>query len=429
MEGNYIGPEKIIEKKREYMIPCVYHFYQEPMQLVKGEGKYLYDHKGKRYLDFFSGVSVVGAGHCHPYITEKICQQVKTLQHTTTIYLTQPIVDLAEKLAQVTPGSLKKSFFCSSGTEANEGAALLAKLYTGNSEFLSLRNGLHGRTHFTMSLTGLSFWRTDPNPVGGISFIPNAYCFRCPFGGTYPECDLACAKEVEAVIQTSTSGNVAAMIAEPIQGNGGIITPPPGYFKAVKEILDRYGILLIVDEIQTGFGRTGKMFAIENWEVDPQIMTVAKALANGTPVGAFIAESQVADSYTRPGASTLGGNPVTATASLATLEVIERENLVEQAARVGSYFKDKLLELQEKYLLIGEVRGMGLMLGAELVREGKEPAMEETDKILEHMKNAGFIIGKNGQSRNVLGFQPPLIITERDVDRLIEELDRSLSLV
>jgi len=427
LQDKFIGPDKIIEKKQEYMIPCVYHFYQEPMQIVKGEGKYLFDHTGKQYLDFFAGVSVVGAGHCHPEITEEVCRQVKTLQHTTTIYLTQPIVDLAEKLAQVTPGKLKKSFFCSSGTEANEGAALLAKLYTGNSEFISLRSGLHGRTYLTMSLTGLSFWRTDPNPVGGISFAPNAYCYRCPYEGTYPDCDLACAKEIEKVIQTSTSGNVAAFIAEPIQGNGGVITPPLDYFKVVKEILDRHEILLIVDEIQTGFGRTGKMFAIENYGVDPQIMTVAKALANGTPVGAFIAESDVADCYTRPGASTLGGNPVTAAASLATLEVIEKEKLVKNAAEVGPYFKEKLLELKDKHPIIGDVRGIGLMLGAELVREGKEPAVEETDKVLEYLKNAGVIIGKNGPSRNVLAFQPPLIISKNDVDQVVKELDRVLA--
>ena len=423
---DYIGPQKIIDKKKEYMVPCVYHFYQDPVQMVKGEGKYLYDHQGKSYLDFFAGVSVVGAGHCHPEITDRICEQVKTLQHTTTIYLTQPIVDLAEKLAQVTPGKLRKSFFCASGTEANEGAALLAKLHTGCSEFISLRLGLHGRTHLTMSLTGLTFWRTDPNPVGGISFAPNAYCYRCPFEGTYPNCDLECAKQVETVIQTSTSGRAAAMFAEPIQGNGGIITPPPGYFEAVKEILDRYGALLIVDEIQTGFGRTGKMFAIENWEVSPQIMTVAKALANGTPVGAFIAESEVAECYTRPGASTLGGNPVTAVAALSTLEVIEKEKLVENAAEVGRYFKEKLLELKEKHVLIGDVRGIGLMLGAELVREGKQPAVEETDQVLESLKNKGVLIGKNGQNRNVLAFQPPLIITKDDVDLVVRELDSTL---
>ncbi|MDI3281427.1 MAG: aspartate aminotransferase family protein, partial [Bacillota bacterium] len=307
-ERAYLGPEEILRKKKEYLIPCIYHFYRRPPQIVRGEMQYLYDHTGRRYLDFYSGVSVVNCGHCNPEIVAAIVDQVQTLQHTTQLYLTQPIVELAERLARLTPGRLQKSFFCSSGTEANEGAILLARLATGRHEFIALRNSLHGRTLLTTSLTGLSFWRAELAPVGGISFAVNAYCYRCPLGQRYPGCDLACAEDVERVIRTSTSGQVAALIAEPIQGNGGIITPPPGYFQRVKEILDRYGILLIVDEVQTGFGRTGRLFAIEHWGVEPDIMTMAKALGNGVPVGAFIARSEIADCYTRPGASTLGGN-------------------------------------------------------------------------------------------------------------------------
>jgi len=424
---SYIGPDEILQKKRDYLIPCVYHFYKQPMQLVRGEMQYLYDQTGKQYLDCFAGVSVVNCGHCNPEITKAICEQVTTLQHTTTIYLTQNIVNLAERLASITPGSLQKSFFCASGTEANEGAALLASIYTGKHEFISLRQGLHGRTKLTMSLTGLSFWRTDTTPVGGISFAPNAYCYRCPMHKKYPECDLACANEIETVIKTATSGQVAAMIAEPIQGNGGMITPPPGYFKRVKEILDHYGILLIIDEVQTGFGRTGKMFAIEHYGVEPDIMTMAKALANGTPVGAFIARAEVADKYTRPGASTLGGNPVTAAASLATLDVISKQNLPARAAELGFYLKKGLNQLQEKHPIIGDVRGLGLMLGAELVLPDHEPAISEADMILEKMKDRGFLVGKNGPNRNVLAFQPPLIITQSDLDHLLNNLDDVLS--
>lgn len=423
----YIGPDEIIQKKRDYLIPCVYHFYQQPMQLVRGEMQYLYDHNGKQYLDCFAGVSVVNCGHCNPEITKAICEQVNTLQHTTTVYLTQNIVNLAERLAGLTPGRLQKSFFCASGTEANEGAALLASIYTGKHEFISLRQGLHGRTKLTMSLTGLSFWRTDTTPVGGISFAPNAYCYRCPLNKQYPECNLACANEIENVIKTATSGQVAAMIAEPIQGNGGMITPPPGYFKRVKEILDHYGILLIIDEVQTGFGRTGKMFAIEHYEVEPDIMTMAKALANGTPVGAFTARAEIADKYTRPGASTLGGNPVTAAASLATLDVITKQNLPARAAELGQYLKAGLQRLQEKHPLIGDVRGLGLMLGAELVLSDRSPAIHEVDIVLEKMKDRGFLVGKNGPNRNVLAFQPPLIITQEDLDRLLNNLDDVLS--
>lgn len=422
----YIGPDEILRKKQEYLIPCVYHFYRQPMQLVKGEMQYLYDNNGKKYLDCFAGVSVVNCGHCNPQITKAICEQVTTLQHTTTIYLTQNIVNLAERLAEVTPGQLKKSFFCSSGTEANEGAALLASIFTGRHEFISLRQALHGRTKLTMSLTGLSFWRTDTTPVGGISFAPNAYCYRCPLSKQYPECDLACANEVETVIKTATSGQVAAMFAETIQGNGGMITPPPGYFKRIKEILDSYGILLIIDEVQTGFGRTGKMFAIEHYDVVPDIMTVAKALANGTPVGAFITRDEIADKYTRPGASTLGGNPVTAAAAMATLDVITTNDLPAKAAELGDHLKSGLARLQEKHPIIGDIRGLGLMLGAELVNPDNSPAIEKTDIILEKMKDRGFLIGKNGPNRNVLAFQPPLIVSKNDLDSLLDNLGNAL---
>lgn len=421
-KDQYLGPDEVLRKKKDYIIPCVYHFYAEPVQLVKGEMQYLYDHTGKQYLDCFAGVSVVNCGHCHPEITKAICEQVTTLQHTCTIYLTENIVNLAERLSQITPGRLQKTFFCSSGTEANEGAALLASIYTGKQEFISLRQGLHGRTKLTMSLTGLSLWRTDTSPVGGISFAPNAYCYRCPYGKRYPECDMACANEIETIIKTATSGQVAAFIAEPIQGNGGIITPPPGYFKRVKEILDKYNILLIIDEVQTGFGRTGKMFAIEHYGVEPDIMTMAKALGNGTPVGAFTSRPEIADTYTRPGASTLGGNPVTSAAALATIEVLTKNNLTAQAAQLGEYLKQGLAELQKKHPLLGDIRGHGLMLGVEMVNPDKSPASEQLDRILEQMKNRGFLIGKNGPDRNVMAFQPPLVITRDDLDKLLNNL-------
>lgn len=424
---SYLGPQTILEKKKEYIMPCLGHFYQEPMQLVRGDMQYLYDSTGKQYLDCFAGVSVINCGHCNPAITDRICEQVKTLQHVCNIYLTDPFVRLAERLAEVTPGDLKKTFFCSTGTEANEGAALLATVATNNSEFISLRNGLHGRTKLTMSMTGISMWRTDPNPVGGINFAPNAYCYRCPLGKRFPECDYACANAIEDIIKTNTSGRVAAMIAEPIQGNAGIVTPPPGYFKRVKEILDRYGILLIIDEVQTGFCRTGKMFAIENYGISPDIMTMAKALGNGTPISAFIATEKVANTYTKPGASTLGGNPVSSTAALATLDYMIDNKLADNAVARGAQLKAGLAELQKKHPIIGDIRGMGLMVGAELVHADNSPASTETDYILEEMKNRGFIVGKNGVARNVLAFQPPLVITEQNINDLLDALDLVLT--
>lgn len=427
----YLGPEKLLAKKKEYLIPCVYHYYQNPPQLVRGAGQFVWDSDGRKYLDFFAGVSVVNCGHCHPEIVAALCEQAQTLQHTTTVYLTQPMLDLAERLARLTPGNLKRSFFCSSGTEANETAVLLAKLATGKSELLSLRNGLHGRTQLAMSLTGMAFWRTDPTPVSGVSFVPAAYCYRCVLGRTYPSCDMACAREVENVVRTSTSGQVAALIAEPIQGNGGIITPPPEYFPRVREILDRLGILFIVDEVQTGFGRTGKWFGIEHWGVTPDLMTMAKALANGQPVGAVIATDAVARHYTRPGASTLGGNPVTATTALTTLDVLERNDLPGNAARLGPYLREKLEAIAARHQTTGDVRGIGLMQGVELVKDkeapAREPAPEVADLILERLKDRGVLIGKTGLARNVLAFQPPLIITRDDVDHLAGALDEVLA--
>lgn len=425
--ADYIGPEGVVEKKRKYIMPCLGHFYRKPMQIVRGSMQYLYDSEGKEYLDLFAGVSVVNCGHCNPEITDAICRQVKTLQHVCNIYLTENFVNLAEKLAQITPEGLKKSFFCSTGTEANEGAALLASLYRKSGGFICLGGALHGRTKLTMSMTGIGMWRTDPNPVGGVHFAPNAYCYRCPLGKTHPECDYACANAIEDVVKTVGTESIAAMIAEPIQGNAGIITPPSGYFKRVKEILDRYGILLIVDEVQTGFARTGKMFAIEHYGVSPDIMSVAKALGNGTPISAFIASEKIADVYTRPGASTLGGNPVSSAAALATLDCIDKHNLTDRAARLGAKLKAGLLELQKKFPLIGDVRGRGLMVGAELVRKRKAPAGDEADFILEEMKNRGFIIGKNGMDRNVLAFQPPLVVTEENIAAMLNHLGDALA--
>lgn len=423
-----IGPEAILEKKKKYIMPCLAHFYKEPRQFVKGEMQYLFDSEGRKYLDCFAGVSVINCGHCNPEINAEVVKQVQSLQHVCNTYLTENFVNLAEKLAEVTPGDLQKTFFCSTGTEANEGALLLASIYTGKDEFIALRNGLHGRTKLTMSLTGIQMWRTDPHPCGGIHFAPNAYCYRCPLGKKFPECDYACADAVDDLIRTATSGQPAALIAEPIQGNAGIVTPPKGYFKRLKEILASHNALLIIDEVQTGFGRSGKMFAIENFDVVPDIMTMAKALGNGAPISAFMASAKIADTYTKPGASTLGGNPVSSIAGLGVLKYIQEHNLMENAQARGQQLYDGLVELQKKHPIIGDIRGIGLMRGAEFVHADKSPAPEELEMVLEEMKNRGFIIGKNGVARNVMAFQPPLVITETDVNNVLNTLEDVLQL-
>ncbi len=421
--NEYLGPDAVLEKRKRYIMPCLGHFYQKPPQFVRGSMQYLYDHTGRKYLDCFSGVSVMNCGHCNPEIVEAIQEQAGVLQHVCNIYLTENCVNLAEQLARVTPGDLQKSFFCSTGTEANEGALLLAAIYTGRSEYLALRGGLHGRTKLAMSLTGIGMWRTDPDPVGGIHFLPNPYCYRCPLGKHHPECNLACADMAEDIIATATSGRPAALIAEPIQGNAGIVTPPPGYFKRLQKILHAHGALLIIDEVQTGFARTGKLFAIEHFGVVPDIMTMAKALGNGAPISAFIAPARIADTYTQPGASTLGGNPVSSAAGLAVLRYIEDHQLAKNAETRGQELADGLAELQTRHPVIGDIRGLGLMRGAEFVRPDKSPAPEELDRVLEKMKDRGFIIGKNGLSRNVMAFQPPLVISAGDISDVLNSLD------
>ncbi len=425
-EHKPIGPDAILAKKQRYLIPCSYHFYQAPPQIVRGQGIYVYDSAGRRYMDLYSGVSVHALGHCHPELVEVICRQVGTLQHTSTIYLTEPIVNLAERLAGVLPGPVCRTFFCCSGSEANEGAALLATLYTGRSEFLAFQNGLHGRTKLGMSLTGLGFWRTDPNPVGGIVHVPPPYCHGCPFGQSYGQCRYECVAAVETAIRTATSGRPAAMFVEPVQGNGGIMVPPPEYFPKLREALGRYGVLLIADEVQTGFGRTGRMFAMEHWNVTPDIITGGKALGGGTPVGFFSTTDEIAACYTRPGASTFGGNPVTAQAGLKLLEILQREALADHSDRMGIRLRDRLKKLAARSDIISDVRGLGLMVGVEIAGRGTVSAPECTDRILEKMKDAGYLLGKTGPRRNVLTWMPPLIIRQEELMEAVEALEKTL---
>lgn len=421
--SNYIGPEKIIQKKKQFLFPCSNHFYKNPPQIVRGEMQYLFDSEGKKYLDFFAGVSVVNCGHCNPEILNATIDQMKTLQHTSIIYLTQPIVDLAEKLSHVLPGDINHSFFCCTGSEANEGALLLARLYTGRNEFISLNNSLHGRTYLTMSATGIPMWRADPMLSDCFTFVPNTY----NKDKTLEESALDSLQAIEKVIDKKGSGKIAALIAEPLQGNGGIVTPPLWYFKKLKQLLQKHGILLIIDEVQTGFARTGKMFAIENYDVVPDIITVAKALGNGTPISAFCTNDKIAKVFTNASASTLGGNPVASSTAIAVLDYIDKNKLCMNAEKLGLKLKDGLFKLKGKYPIINDVRGLGLMVGLELLKENGEPASEETDFILELLKDEGVLLGKNGVGRNVLAFQPPLVITEKDVDLILDKLNLALS--
>lgn len=419
---------EILAKHKEYLFSCVANYYEEPLVVDRAKDSLIYDVDGREYLDFFGGILTISVGHCNDRVLAAVEEQTRKVQHTSTLYPNEPHVRLAEKLAAVTPGALKQSFFTNSGTEANETAVLAAQLYTRQHDVIALRHGYSGRSHLAMSLAGQYTWRLSPTAVPNVHHVPNAYCYRCPFGLTYPGCDLKCAKDLESAIQTATSGKVAAFIAEPIQGLGGFITPPREYFREVVDIVHRYGGLFICDEVQTGWGRTGgKMFGIEQWDVEPDVMTFAKGMANGVPVGGTITRPEIADSVRGLSISTFGGNPVTCAAALATLEVIESEGLVANAARRGRQLREGLEALKEKYPIMGEVRGMGLMQAVEMVGPDKAPSPEAVARLFELTRRNGLLIGKGGLMGNVVRITPALNVTRDHVDEALARLDRSMA--
>ena len=411
--------ERLIGLKQRVMVPCLYHFYKDPPVIERGEMQYLFDREGRRYLDLYAGVSVMNCGHANPEIIEPVIAQIRKLQHTTTIYLTEPIYALAEQLVAYVGGGLSRVFFVNSGSEANEGALLMAKLHTGKSGFISLRGGLHGRTSLTMGLTGIEMWQTDPTPPAGLMQAPRPYCADCELGCSFGSCEYACVGAVERML--AESGDVAAVIAEPIQGNGGIVAPPEGYFERLRDVAHAAGALLIFDEVQCGFCRTGDRFAFYHEGVEPDILTLAKALGNGFPIAAFCAREEVAASYTRPGASTTGGNAMSATAGLSVLSYLQRHGMDERCRSLGAMLREGLEQLAAGCDGVREVRGRGLMLGMELAREGKA-LTQTTDWVLEQMMQRGYLVGKTGVGRNVLTFMPPLVVGREDLSGLLDVL-------
>ncbi len=429
-----MNKQEILEKQKKYLWPNHILYYAEPLPLDHGQGMYVWDVEDNKYLDFFGGILTTSVGHAHPQVVERVREQAGKLLHSSTLYPNANHVRLAEKLAEITPGKLQTSYFTNSGTEADETAVFLAKTYTGYQEVIALRHGYSGRSAVGMTLTGQFSWRIGGTHIMGIKHALNPYCYRCPLKSTYPKCGVGCAEDVEETIKTTTSGRIAAFLAEPIQGVGGFITPPPEYFKIVAEITHRYGGLFICDEVQTGFGRTGdKWFGIEHWEVEPDIMTMAKGIANGMPMGNTITTSEIAESTAGAGLtiSTFGGNPVATAAALATIEVMEKEAIPRHVAEVGQHLRAGLETLQEKYPLIGEVRGMGLIQGVEMVkdRQSKEPAGEEVGYLLEETRQRGLLIGKGGLYGNALRIAPPLVATKEHVEEALDILDHAFAQV
>lgn len=407
----------------------------QPIVIDRALGATVWDEAGKPYVDLFSGISVVNAGHCRPEVIEAAAAQMHKLVHCNTyIYHNKPAADFAEALASIMPSpDLHVSFFGSSGAEAIEGAMRVAKQFTGRNEFVALEMSFHGRTTGTLSVTGNWNRKKKGGPyLPGVAFAPPPYAYRSPFAGDADAIARQCAQAVERAIDTGTSGGVAAFIAEPVLGEGGIIVPPRGYFKHVKEVLDKRGILFICDEVQSGFGRTGKMLAIEHYGVVPDIVVTAKGIADGFPLSAFTTRKEIADAFT-PGdhLSTFGGNPVSCAAALANLDVFRKERLADESARKGSSALERLRAIAAKSASVGDVRGLGLMLGVELVsdRERKTPDAAAAGKVQDRMLEMGFLVGVGGYHGNVLRLQPPLVIPDEDLNRAIDALDEAIDAV
>jgi 4-aminobutyrate aminotransferase/(S)-3-amino-2-methylpropionate transaminase len=403
----------------------------EPVVVERAEGARIWDVDGTEYLDCFAGIAVVNAGHRHPRVIAAVREQLGKVVHAATyIYHVPVVADAAERIAQIAPGRLSKTFFGNSGAEGIETAMRLAKAYTGRHEFITLTHAFHGRTNGTLSVTGNMARKTRGGPyLPGVAFAPAPYVYRNPFGTDDPdEVAARCAEMIEWAVLYQSSGDVAAFIAEPVMGEGGILVPPASYFRQVKEVLDRYGILFIADEVQSGFGRTGKYFAVEHYDVEPDIMVMAKGIADGFPLSATVARPEIADAL-RPGEhlSTFGGNPVSCAAAIANIDVMLDEQLSDESARKGELVLTRLRDLAERHPLIGDVRGLGLMIGVELVtdRATKQPAKSEAAQVRRLCREAGVLVGVGGQAGNVIRIQPPLIIDDADLERAVDVLDRA----
>ncbi|RWR79006.1 alanine--glyoxylate aminotransferase 2 2, mitochondrial-like protein isoform X2 [Cinnamomum micranthum f. kanehirae] len=424
----YDGPRssEIFKKRKEFLSPSMFHFYHTPLNVVDGKKQYLFDENGRRFLDAFGGIATVCCGHCHPEVVEAIVNQTKRLQHSTIVYLNHNVADFAEALASKLPGDLKVVFFTNSGTEANELAMMIARLYTGCHDIVSLRNGYHGNAAGTMGMTAQSNWKFNV-VQSGVHHAMNPDPYRGAFGSD----GLKYAKDVQDLIDYGTWGRVAGFISEAIQGVGGIVELAPGYLPAVYKNIKKAGGLCIADEVQSGFARTGSHFwGFEAHGVVPDIVTMAKGIGNGIPLGAVVTTPEIAQVLThRSYFNTFGGNPVCTAAGHAVLKVLEKEKLQENAHVVGSYLIDRLKSLQAKHEIIGDVRGRGLMIGVELVtdRQLKTPAKAETVHVMDQMKEMGVLIGKGGFFGNVFRVTPPLCFNKEDADFLVEVMDYTMS--
>lgn len=420
-----------LRQYKEYIFPSVIPFYDDhPLIVARAKNGYLWDVQGNRYLDFFGGVLTVSVGHCNDEVTDRTVEQLKKVQHTSTLYINELMVRLARKIAVLTPGRLKKCFFTSSGSEANETAILAARMYTGHTDVITLRHAYAGRTMTGMSLTGQGSWRLGGVFDGHIKHVRNPYTYRAPAGLDEEKLLDLCVQDLEESLSAITNGKIAAFMAEPIQGVGGFIVLPKDYFKRILPIVREAEGVFICDEVQTGWGRTGThLCGIEHWGVEPDIMTFAKGMANGSPIGCTIATPEIADAVKGLTFATFGGNPVTMAAALATIEYIEKHNLPENAAIQGALLRNYLEDLKKQHDFIGEARGMGLMQAIEIVEPGtdKRPDATRTKEIINKAREHGLLIGKGGLYGNVVRIAPHLNVTGKEIHDGCDRFARALA--
>lgn len=429
------GPRSraLLEERNECVTPGVY--LVTPIGIEESKGAVVRDVDGNVYIDFTSGIGVVSLGHCRDEIVETICSQARRYIHQCIhVANYEPYLKLAKRLTEITPGSFKKrTLMLNSGAEAVENAVKIVRQYTRRPGILSFENSFHGRTYMAMSLTG----KWDPYKVGfgpyvpGVYMTPYAYCYRCPFQLEYPGCGIACAYHIEkSILKTQVPPReLAAIIAEPVQGEGGFIDPPLEFFKEVKRICTEQGFCLIIDEIQTGFARTGKMWAIEHYGVEPDLMVMAKAIASGLPLSAVVARDElIRDSYPGSLGGTYGGNPIACATALKVIEIIERERIVERSSSLGVKLRKRLEELMERYEIMGDVRGKGPMLAMEFVkdRNTKEPHPEAVNQIMKSSLSKGLLLLKAGLYGNCVRLHPPLTIEEELIEKGLEIIEASI---
>ncbi len=424
------SPDEVLALRKAHLSPAIFHYYKQPVMIVQGHKQWLFDNTGRRYLDGIGGIVTVSVGHCHPEVTKAAVAQQETIVHTTTLYLHPQVALFAEELAAKMPGDLKVCYFVNSGSEANDLAIMMARAATSNYDVIALRNGYHGGSPGAMALTSHHTWKFNVPHSFGVQHAAMPDLYRGPHGRSDSEAGRKYADDVRDLIRFGTSGQVAAFIAESIQGVGGAVDLPAGYLKHAYAHVRAAGGLCIADEVQSGFGRTGTHYwGFETQGVTPDIVTMAKGIGNGCPLAAVVTTPAIAKSIAnRIHFNTFGGNPVSCAQGRAVLRVIDEEHLQSNSLKIGGQLRAGLEGLAKKHQLIGDVRGLGLMIGVELVKDRatKEPATAECAAVFERCKELGLLIGKGGLFGNTLRIKPPMCITSADADFMVKVIDRAI---